>query len=284
MAAFENTREAGDGVKRTVVMIHGSLTAGAMWKRARIALEDRYTVVTPDLTGYGATPAWTGKRPFRLTDDLALVEAAVDGLDAPFDLVGHSYGGLVALRYAYANPARVRSLMMFEPTVFRVLADPDVGSPADFESIDRLARAVRRGVEAGVPEAAMRHFFDYWNGRDAWRMLPEEKRILFTAQARTVEDNFAAGSADDMPIPALSELDIPAFVVAGANSTAASLTTAWKVAMLLPDVEAITVGGAGHMLPLTHSADAIRLMAGWLSDSRVTIRADNRLDTSARAA
>ena len=146
------------------------------------------------------------------------------------------------------------------------------------------ARAVRRGVEAGVPKSAMRHFVDYWNGRDAWKMLPAGHQALFTAQARTVADNFAAAQADDMPVSALHDLDLPVFVVAGSNSTAASLTTAWKVAALLPDIEAITVGGAGHMLPLTHFDTALRLINGWLTDSRVAVRAQNRFEATARAA
>jgi len=272
------------GAKRPVVMVHGSLTAGAMWKRMIACLDDRYAIVAPDLTGYGGTPAWHGRRPFRLTDDLACIDVAMAGMDAPFDLVGHSYGGLVALRYAWANPHRVRSLLVFEPTVFRVLRDADAGTPEAFAEIDRVSRVVRAGLRAGVPATAMRHFVDYWNGRGAWKMLPEERRELFSAQAGTVADNFAAGWTDDMPVAGLRGLDVPTFVVAGAATTAASLTTARTLAALLPDAESMTVGGAGHMLPLTHPEEAVRIVSGWLADPYVDARGQARAGTPTSSA
>ncbi len=277
MAATDATpRQRADGRSaggKTVVFVHGSLSSGGMWKGVRRALEGSFRVLTPDLTGYGAKRAWPHARPFRLSDEVRVLAEAVAHLDGPFDLVGHSYGGLVALRYAWANRDRIRSLMLFEPTLFRILKDPGIGSPDAWGEIDRIARVVRHGVAVGAPEAAMRHFVDYWNGKGAWKGLPEDRREAFARQATTVSRNFDAAEGDAMPLGDLRTLEIPAFVVAGAGSTKASLATSWTVASRLPVVEHVTVGGAGHMMPVTHAQDSLRLIEGWLDKGRPPFRA-----------
>jgi pimeloyl-ACP methyl ester carboxylesterase len=280
MATSDNSagQRAAD---RTVLFVHGSLSSGGMWTGARRAFEDRFAILTPDLTGYGAAPAWAGQGSFHIREEVALLEAAVaDAVsvdpDAQIDIVAHSYGGMVAVRYALENPERVRSLMLFEPTVFRVLKEPGIGSADAWFEINRIARIVARGVAAGAPVSAMRHFVDYWNGKGCWRTLPEERRNLFAAQAATVARNFEAGESDEVPLNALRDLNVPAFVVAGSGSTKAALATAWAVASLLPDVEHVTLRGPGHMMPVTHMESTLRLIAGWLGEGRVLVGATPR--------
>jgi pimeloyl-ACP methyl ester carboxylesterase len=258
--------------KRTVLFVHGSLSSGGMWKPYANALSGRYDVRTPDLTGYGAVPEWNATRPFRLGDEVARLDDAVSDVTEPVDIVAHSYGGLAALRFAWNNPARVRSLILFEPTCFRVLADADFGSPSEYAEITWVAATVRECVGLGAPEAAMCHFIDYWNGPGAWKSLPVDRQKRFSAQAASVARNFAADSGDDLPFAELRHFDVPTLVVAGARSTKAALVTSWTVASLLARSESLTVAHAGHMMPATHPRESLGLVAGWLAEGRVSLR------------
>ena len=106
-------REEGRG--DALVLVHGAGTSGAIWRRTMPALAEHRRVVAPDLPGYGGSPAaGPGFALEEVTDRLAagLKEARVP---APYDLVGHSMGGAIAILLAARHPERVRRLVLVAP-------------------------------------------------------------------------------------------------------------------------------------------------------------------------
>jgi pimeloyl-ACP methyl ester carboxylesterase len=107
-------REQGDG-DEPLVLLHGAGTSGAIWHRAMGLLVDGRKVVAPDVPGYGGSPpAGRGFALEEVTERLAdgLEEA---GMPAPYDLVGHSMGGGIAILLAARHPGRVRRLVLVAP-------------------------------------------------------------------------------------------------------------------------------------------------------------------------
>jgi pimeloyl-ACP methyl ester carboxylesterase len=107
-------REEGSG--EPLVLVHGAGTSGAIWQRAMGLLVDTgRKVVAPDVPGYGGSPP--AGRGFALEQ---VTERLADGLDAagvaaPYDLVGHSMGGGIAILLAARHPERVRRLVLVAP-------------------------------------------------------------------------------------------------------------------------------------------------------------------------
>lgn len=102
------------GAGPPVVMLHGLLIGSlATWYfTSAPTLARSHRVRLYDLRGHGLSPhARTGYDAATLARDLANVTA---DLDEPFDLVGHSWGALVALRFAIDHPHRVRRLAIVE--------------------------------------------------------------------------------------------------------------------------------------------------------------------------
>lgn len=112
--------QQGNGPR--VVFVHGGEEAGGLVAfAAQLPLANSFTLILPDLPGHGQSPAQGPKQPER---DARLI---ADLLEGGAHLVGHSYGGKVALLAAAQRPEAVRSLTLIEPATLDIAQeDPDV--------------------------------------------------------------------------------------------------------------------------------------------------------------
>lgn len=108
---------AGPGV----VCFHANASSSAQWRGLSQLLAPQFHVLAPDSYGAGKSPAWPSDRIVTLSDEVALAEPGLARAGRPLTLVGHSYGGAVALIAALLNPDRVRAIAVYEPTLFSLL-------------------------------------------------------------------------------------------------------------------------------------------------------------------
>ena len=83
-----------------VVLVHSSVSGARQWRRLMDDLKERFRVRAVNLFGYGKTPAWRSETTQTLDDQARLVEAALPANAGEVYLVGHSFGGSVAMRAA----------------------------------------------------------------------------------------------------------------------------------------------------------------------------------------
>lgn len=138
-----NVRRIGDGPP--VVMLHGLLTGSIATWYFTVAphLADSCAPVMIDLRGHGrSSRPRTGYGATSMAEDL---EALTRHLPA-FPIVAHSYGCLVAARFALANPYRVLGLTFVEPP-FSLTLDPDLDVTELREPADRRTAHLRALLE-----------------------------------------------------------------------------------------------------------------------------------------
>lgn len=105
--------ETGSSDGQPVVCVHGNVSCSTFWEEVMLALPEGYYAIAPDLRGFGDSEqlpvdATRGMRDF--SDDIhALVQTLARG---PVCLVGHSFGGCVAMQYTIDHPAHVASLSL----------------------------------------------------------------------------------------------------------------------------------------------------------------------------
>ena len=118
-------REAGSG--EGVVCLHSNASASAQWRPLMERLSSRFHVFAPDSLGAGKSPAWPKGQTVGLSDEVALLGPVFALAGSPLSLVGHSYGGAIALISALTHPQMVQALVLYEPTLFSLLDEEAPG-------------------------------------------------------------------------------------------------------------------------------------------------------------
>ena len=102
-------RLAGDGP--VLVLVHGMTSSSATWTRVGALLARRFTIVAPDLLGHGETVTAGGDYSLGAQATLLRDVLVALGHDRA-TLVGHSFGGGVAMQFAYQYPERCERLVL----------------------------------------------------------------------------------------------------------------------------------------------------------------------------
>jgi pimeloyl-ACP methyl ester carboxylesterase len=245
----------------TAIALHCSGASRRQWKSLGEALMPEVRVIAPDLAGYGDNPPAGATDTTSLAVEAEPVVELIDLTATPVHLVGHSYGAAVALKAALARPGRVASLTLYEPTAFRLLRDSGAEGLAALSTIEAVASAVTRDVEAGRGARAMALFYDFWQEDGAWQRLAPEVQTALAARVGKVPHDFAALMGDPMDFRHLRSLAMPVLVLRGELALPATRLLAERIARAIPRGRTIDVAGAGHMGPVTHRDQVDRLIA-----------------------
>jgi pimeloyl-ACP methyl ester carboxylesterase len=113
------------GAGPTIVLVPGSCSTGAAWRPVMAAWGNCFRCVTTSLLGYGGTPERRTLRDPSIWHEVDIVERVVRKAGGPVHLVGHSFGGLVAIAVALRNRVPLASLAVIEAPAAELLRDTD---------------------------------------------------------------------------------------------------------------------------------------------------------------
>ncbi len=249
-----NYTETGTG--EPVVLVHCSSASGSQWKSLCEELSDRFHCIMPDQWSCGRSDPWPGDGPFTLADEAAPVVDIIDRLGTAVHLVGHSYGGGVALRIARERPGRILSLTLIEPSVFHLLGGVGPKEQPLYREISEVAEAVKSAVNSGDLWSGMARFVDYWSGDGAWNAMPTEVRLKLSRRLSKVVLDFRALFQESASLADYGVLTCPTLILCGEQSPGPSRRIVQMLKEAMPSARVTEINGASHMSPLTH-ADAV---------------------------
>jgi len=234
----------------TVVFLHSSGSSSRQWSRLAERIGHQARVVAPDFYGHGEAPTWNEARALTLRDEASRVMRGLTGSSRPIHLVGHSYGGAVALHIAMELPERVASLTLYEPVAFATLFAYDARNPAAVE-VRILADRIDHALRNGLVEAAAELFVTYWSGTAAWSRLSGLQRTVMASRMPSIDRHFKALAADTTTLKDYERLRIPVLLMAGSRTKPSTrrLTELLAYGLRASDVEMFD--GLDHMGPVT---------------------------------
>jgi pimeloyl-ACP methyl ester carboxylesterase len=251
-----------------VIALHCSGGSASHWSPLAEALLGRHEVAAPEHYGSQDTGAWGGEHAFSLDDEAVRSIALIDHCDGDkVHLVGHSYGGGVALNIALARPNRIASMVLYEPTAFHLLRQLGDRGAEPYAEITGVARNVCQGVVTGDYRGAVAGFVDYWNGPGAWNALRPAVQSALIRWAPKGPLDFRALIDDPTPADAYRRLPFPVLILRGEYAPSPTRTIAEGLAELLPASRLVVVASAGHMGPLTHAIEVSALVVRHIADA-----------------
>jgi pimeloyl-ACP methyl ester carboxylesterase len=263
-------RPAGLG-PHELVLLHGQPGSPADWQLVAGRLPAPLHAVAADRPGYGSSRLPPG-------GFAANARAVLDDLDSRCVtravLVGHSYGGGVALSAASRAPGRVAAVVLLASVGpgcvtgwDRLLAAPGTGrlcaqvawQLTPWMARARLAGIARRRGRALRPDEHVN--WQVWGQaghgrRPLWRTFLAEQRALLRELGELER--------------AIASVRVPVLVLADPQDTVVPFETARRLARALPDARLQLVQGAGHHLPRRASAAVADAIVAFLAEDRIT--------------
>jgi pimeloyl-ACP methyl ester carboxylesterase len=123
-----------------VVLIHGVASSSVTFQNVLPLIEGAHRCITIDLLGFGESPI-PAKAEYTLAEHVAAISRTIESLKlrAPFTLVGHSMGALIAARYAARTPKRVDKVVLVSPPIY--LSPDELSDTNDRRMMDIHMRA-----------------------------------------------------------------------------------------------------------------------------------------------
>jgi pimeloyl-ACP methyl ester carboxylesterase len=247
-----------------VLLIHSGGFTSRQWRKLADILAVDHEVLAPDLLGYGAAGPWPEGEPFHFHQDIAHLEPFLDRLSAGgrrVHLIGHSYGGLMALQLALRHAGAVASIAVYEPVAVGILQGVE---DADARAQLDLARRSYDRTVPGGDDAWLAGFVEWWNGPGAWAALAPETQGAFRTVGWKLSQEVSSLLDDTTDAAGYGAIAAPTLLLGGAQSPMAERRVLQRLAENLPRATLEVFDGMGHMGPVTHASVVNAAIVGHL--------------------
>lgn len=234
-------------------------------------------------------PLWDNHNPEDFRDWTVLSDDLLRFLDedesrAPMPVIGHSMGGISALRAALRQPQKFQCLILLDPVLlppaFIALWNVALAFKFAHRLHPHIASAINRRREFDDLDFVFKRYrrratFKYMDD-DALRAyiegitLPKENggyRLIYSPEWESRV--YYASMSKDMDLwRALPKLKVPTLIIRGAETDTFWESTARKVTRLNPSIRVETIAKATHLVPLEHPQEVFDLVQTFLSEFR----------------
>lgn len=238
-----------------LILLHGVTGHAWTWHEVAAALTDRRHVVALDFRGYGESQ-WSGNRAYTTADHVADLVAVVRGLGADrVDLMGSSWGALVAIQYAAENPDRVGRLVVVDVEPSFEQSETDLfPRPSGYQNDDEVRKAeAQRNSNASEMMIAVLAATGYAPTLEG-RLAPKHDPFFLERWPFRADDHWVR----------LPTITAPTLLVHAANSFVRGEVMA-KMAQHISGSTLVEVSPSGHMVPVDNPQGLLEVTRPFLA-------------------
>lgn len=259
--------ESGSGP--AVVLVPGSCSTGAAWRPVIAAWGSQFRSVTTSLLGYGGTSERRTAGDPAILRNAEAMESVIRRAGGRVHLVGHSFGGLVALAVALRNRVSLASLAIIEAPAVEILRE---------RNEDRHYRAFRRMTDAyfadfaGGNVEAIGAMIDFYGGAGTFASWPPRARAYAVESTPVNILDWADAYGFPLPQASLAALQVPLLVVRGGASPQAVQRANALLCELTGNAKLTTIDGAAHFAIATHANEIASRIAAHIHRAEAELK------------
>ena len=238
-----------EGQGPPVILIHSSVSGNRQWKTLTESLRDERNVFSMNLMGYGKTSAWSNPIPLKLFEQVRLVLALQEMVDQKVHLIGHSYGGSVALKSAMSFSDKIESLVLLEPNPFYLLRQNH--RMKTYQEVMQLSEKVRlHGLNHNWTRVA-EIFADYWIGDGALNKMANHRKEAFIEGLKPNIHEWGI-LEEESKLEDIQKLPTRTLLIYDPKTVQSILEITDLLKDACPHWQFESIPGAGHNAPITH--------------------------------
>lgn len=244
------------GSGKPVLLLHSSMSSHRQWQQLVANLRQDHCCIVPDLQGYGFPSSQIlgdfAGRDYQMADEAAALVALLSDLEInqAISIVGHSFGGALALHLAMTNAFAIKELVLFEPVAFHLLKTKDQTQCSELlAEVQALAEQLPRLNH----HDAARVFIDYWQMDGYFANLPRRMQQNLAEQVAKVTLDFQALIGEPLQLADYARLNLPVLLLSGSDSRRSAQRISELLHFTIKGSELRQVA-TGHMGPVTDSA------------------------------
>jgi pimeloyl-ACP methyl ester carboxylesterase len=238
------------GQGEPLIIVHGGSGGARAWKKNIAELSKKYTIYVPDLPGFGSSQSMAA--PYYITEMVDFIDDFANALElSSFYLMGHSFGGGIALQYTLSHPAKIRKLVLVSSLCLgreiawwiRWFSGPFVGQTAGklFLSVFKAVKYIAR-------------FFGPWE-------------VVGPITKASIHIGSCMASLTEQTIVLLGQLPqimVPTLVMWGSKDPIVPFSQAYSAAELIPDCQVRVFENCGHSVYRDRLPEFSSVLSGFL--------------------
>jgi pimeloyl-ACP methyl ester carboxylesterase len=229
-----------------LLLVHGFPLDHSMWREQIVGLQDHCRVIAPDLVGFGKSEC-VARDDDKLSmsqfaDDLATL---LDQLEVSESVIfcGLSMGGYIGWEFYRRHRDRVARLVMC-----------DTRAAADTKDVARgrlmMAQKTIATGPADLVEPMIGRLFSENTLESQLEIVAAMREVMLNTDRKSIAAALRGMAERDSAESLLSEIDVPALFICGAEDRITPLDEMRSVANRVPNAELVCVPNAGHLAPL----------------------------------
>jgi pimeloyl-ACP methyl ester carboxylesterase len=248
--------EGGDGP--TIVLVPGSCSTGAAWRPIISQWENGFRCVTTSLLGYGGTAERRTALDADISHEAEILEAVIRRASCPVHLVGHSFGGLVALAVALRNEVPLLSLTIIEAPAAELLRS--LGEHQHYRAFRAMTDGYFAAFHAGE-RTAIESMIDFYGGAGAFAAWPQRVRGYAVETTAVNILDWVSAFGFELTAASLASIEVPTLVLWGGASHPAVRRANELLGQCLTEASVVTIAGAAHFMIATHAEEVAWVIA-----------------------